>query len=138
MLLQNIHDKYVSDDDISNAELIADLAGAALEAPSEADDFDMEDFVENKEIYTDDEVKTKSKLPQWDFVKNKLEEMKNSSGNVEKFVLPFPDAPGNSGVTVSSDETLSSYLSGCRDIFKIILFILGVYYWIIIIMGVFV
>jgi hypothetical protein len=104
-------------------------------------DMELEDFGDHTTGYTDDQVKDKTKLNQFNFIKQKLEHLKGvQPGGTMRFELPVTSLgfAENPYIILSENDCITPYITACRRFFSIIIYIAGVLWWLQIIMGFFV
>ena len=117
----------------ATAQNTGNLTPGSIVAPS------LPSLNENTALYTDDQVKNKATFTQWDFIKTKMNGLKDTQVTSHfVYSLPFPGVPDNSGIIISEDTTLAPYIAGCRALLQVIVWLVGLYYWLTIFMGVFV
>ena len=133
--LDNMTDllQEIADNTAATAKNTGNLTPGSITAPA------LPSLNENTALYTDDQVKNKATFNQWDFIKNKMNTLKDTQVTSHfVYSLPFPGAPTDSGIIISEDTTLAPYIAGCRALLQVIVWLVGLYYWLTIFMGVFV
>ena len=135
--LDNMADllQQIADNTAATAQNTGSLTSGSINAPA------LPSLSSNTAVYTDDQVNSKVSLPAWTFVKGKIDGL-NAVGisGYDRFDFNVPGVPlpSENGMIISQDSTLSSYIAGCRTTLKIIVWLLGLWYWLQIFMGIFI